>query len=131
MVGKTSKKKPRQGMDEYGRTPLHYASEEAEVEFLLASGLNVNHQDDNGWTPLHFASQKGALEAAELFLDSGADVEAIDLNGNTPLWVAAMNSNTNPEMVKALIRHGADPARKNHYDVSPYDIAPELFDQKN
>lgn len=52
MAGKQPKRKRREGVDEYGRIPLHYAatgSRPDEVEKLLAAGADENAQDDNGW----------------------------------------------------------------------------------
>ena len=60
MSGKQPKRKSRPGVDELGRTPLHYAAADgdaARVQELLTSGADPNAQDDNGWTPLHFAAQ--------------------------------------------------------------------------
>jgi ankyrin repeat protein len=130
MVGKIPKKKKRAGMDEYGRTPLHYVREESEARKLIQSGLNMDHQDDNEWTPLHFAAQDGKLEVARTLIDSGANINITDINGNTPLWVATMNSHDQSEVVGILLMHGADPLQKNNHDVSPNDISPELFNAK-
>ena len=38
-----------------------------------------------GWTPLHFASVRTNTEAAELLIKLGADVNAADKYGSTPL----------------------------------------------
>jgi len=64
MTGKQPKRKPRPGVDEYGRTPLHYAAAEGNAEDVvkyLKAGNNPNLQDDNGWSPLHFAAQAGNI----------------------------------------------------------------------
>ena len=130
MTGKIPKRKKRLGVDEYGRTPLHYVKEEAELERLIRSGLNVDHQDDNGWTPLHFSAQEGTLDVAIALISAGADTHLIDVNGNTPLWVAAMNSPSNAGIASVLLEEGSDPLKKNKHGVSPYDISPELFDDE-
>ena len=65
MTAKQPKRKQREGVDSYGRTPLHYAAADSkldEVARLLAVGANVNAQDDNGWSPLHFAAQASSSE---------------------------------------------------------------------
>ena len=49
------KRNPREGMDEYGRSPLHYAALHGnldEVKSLIANGADINMQDDGGMTPL-------------------------------------------------------------------------------
>lgn len=44
----------------------------------------------------------------ELFLEAGANVNAVDLEGKTALMFAAQ-SNTNPEIITTLLAYGADP----------------------
>ena len=42
-------------------------------------------RDPHGWTPLHFAAQEVLPEMAARLLARGADVNAQDEEGNTPL----------------------------------------------
>jgi ankyrin repeat protein len=75
--------------DELGFTPLHglAAEEHADIaEYLIAHGADVNRGNDVGITPLHLA---GWPEMAELFLRHGAQLEARDKRGRTPLLVLA------------------------------------------
>ena len=124
-------------MDEYNRTALHHAcidnapDQRLKVaKELIASGLDVNAPDNDSWTPLHFAAQANCLEVIMLLIENGADIEASEINGNTPLWVATMNSNENSQVVTALVNAGADPDAKNIHGVSPRDIEPELFNNE-
>lgn len=74
MARKQPKQKQRTGVDDYGRTPLHYAAAEGRVEEvfrLLAEGADANAQDDNGWSPLHFAAQAVSPTAAQALLAAG------------------------------------------------------------
>jgi ankyrin repeat protein len=41
-------------------------------------------------------------------LEAGANPNARDPQGNTPLWLAALTQ-SNPEFIQTLLRHGADP----------------------
>lgn len=60
-----------------------------EVDRLVRNLENPDGVDnDNGYTALHYASQNGNSEMVELLLDSGADVNAKDTLGNTPLFYA-------------------------------------------
>src|SRR5262245_55638564 len=95
MTGKQPKRKPRPGVDQLGRTPLHYAANDGNVvrvRELLDSGLVANESDDNGWTPLHFAAQVNSTAVAEMLLKAGSLVDARDSHGNTPLFKAVFNS---------------------------------------
>jgi ankyrin repeat protein len=115
MAGKQPKRKPRPGVDEYGRTPLHNALiplfeavDPQEIARLLKQGSDPNAQDDNGFSPLHFAAQEALPEAARLLLDAGANPNITDFFGNTPLFRARMNDR-GIEVVKMLLDAGADP----------------------
>ena len=55
----------------------------------------VDTVDERQQTALHVASANGFKVCAGLLLDSGAKTEAIDLDGRTPLHVAASNGNVN------------------------------------
>lgn len=96
--------------DELGRTPLHNAArawKESFIRDLLAAGAGVNARDRLGRTPLHYAadharpvepdhtdvimlfpfSVEGGPAVAAL-LAAGADVNARDVRGDTPLHLA-------------------------------------------
>jgi ankyrin repeat protein len=126
MVGKQPKRKPRPGMDEYGRTPLHcavIAHDVANVRDLLASGASPSSQDDNGCTPLHLAAQAYLPEVAALLIQHGAAVDAQDTNGNTPLARAVFDSRGRGDLIALLRRAGADSTRANAHGVSPLSLA--------
>jgi ankyrin repeat protein len=125
MAGKQPKRIPRPGVDEYGRTPLHYAAADGDANAVAAQlkgGANVNAQDDNGWTPLHFAAQGRFVEVLRTLLAAGADPNLADRHGNGPLWTAVMKDRDDYACVKLLLAHRADADRKNAYDRSPRDI---------
>lgn len=59
------------------------------VAFLLSAGANVNAHNTNdhwGTTPLHAAAHANQAAMAKRLLDHGADVNAKDLNGKTPMY---------------------------------------------
>ena len=126
MSRKQPKRKPRPGVDEYGRTPLHLAACEGKVEDvarLLNNGVAANVQDDDGLTPLHFAAKAMSIEVTKLLVDAGADVRLKDTNGNTPLSNAVYASRGNGGVIKLLRDAGADPSEPNNYGVSPVGLA--------
>jgi len=126
MVSRRPKKHPRPGVDEYGRTSLHYAASEgspAHCAELLAGGANPNARDDSGWTPLHFAAQAQCGEVMSLLLNAGAAIDARDRFGNTPLLRATMSCRGSGDAIELLRQAGADPHAKNDSGVSPVGLA--------
>ena len=64
-----------------------------------------------GWhTPLHLPALYGQPKVMRLLVEAGADVDAYDSRGNTPLLLAAEQRRT--DVVMELIRLGADVNKK-------------------
>ena len=126
MVGRKPKRKSRPGVDGYGRTALHYAILEGNLEAarrLVADGSDPNAVDDNGWTPLHVAAAASNAACVALLLDSGARVEAKDSFGNTPLIKAVFASSGKGECIRLLRDAGASPTEENNHGVSAVSLA--------
>lgn len=79
--------------DDQGYTPLHLAvigRSQAVVRLLVSNGAEVNAKERGfSYTPLHCAVYLGDKETVEVLLGHGAEVNAPDVNGWTPLHVAA------------------------------------------
>ena len=60
------------------------------------------------WTPLLAAATLGSPEMIAVLLDAGADVNARDVRGMTPLMLAVATDRQNPDVVRALIDRKAD-----------------------
>ena len=108
-----------------GRTALINAViEEKEdfIDWLFQQGANIDHQDRIGYSALHFIAQNKQVALAEKFLNWGADPNAADLHGNTPLWTAVFNSKDESGVVKLLLKHGANPYIMNKHGKSPKDM---------
>ena len=75
--------------------------------------------------PLTFrpGSTPEALAAAEILLAAGAQVDAANSYGNTPLATAVFNSRGRGELIQLLRRHGADPQHPNYTGQTPADTA--------
>jgi ankyrin repeat protein len=126
MVGKQPKRNARPGVDEYGRTPLHYACRDGNSALcaeLLAAGAIPNVSDDSGWTPLHFAAQAQSAPVTKLLIKASTDLDVRDGNGNTPLWRATMTSRGQGDVICLLRAAGADPCAKNNAGISPVSLA--------
>jgi len=120
-------------------SPLHDAVEGGSpetVDLLLTSGAEVNAKNSSGGTPLHVAANKGVKEIVELLLTKGAEVNVKDWvrvkNGseeyhfaenNTPLHYAVESGSI--ETVELLLTAGAGVNEKNHYGLTPLDLAKE------
>jgi len=105
-----------QGREEFVRLLLRYSPDTARrvtvskprrmAELLFGHGMDPNRPNWFRITPLHRFAREGDVESAAVFLDHGADLEAIDgERDSTPLAWAAMDGQI--RMVKFLLRRGA------------------------
>ena len=79
------------------------------ARLLLEHGMDANLPNWQRVRPLHFIAEKGDIERARLFLEYGADPNAIDEEyRSTPLGWAARRGQT--EFVRFALDRGFDPA---------------------
>lgn len=85
----------------------------ARVRELIATGINVDSKNrKQGMTALHWACEvMGTVETVETLLDAGADINARDKSGTTPLMMAAGGHDAT--VVRLLLARGADKEAKN------------------
>lgn len=115
-----------------GTTALHVVAYYDEIEIaqiLINNGAKINIKTKkSGVTSLHEATKgTGRGYVAKLLIKLGADVNAQDNNGNTPLHNTASGfTGITTELIDLLIRNGADRNIKNNQGKTPFDVAVDL-----
>nr|XP_018903477.1 PREDICTED: delta-latroinsectotoxin-Lt1a-like [Bemisia tabaci] len=90
-----------------GRPLLHLAAMRCCLELvraLLDHGANVTQLSSLRETPLHYAVMGGSPEIVQLLCERGADVDANDWDGFTPLFFAK-----HPDVANVLLENHANP----------------------
>jgi ankyrin repeat protein len=92
------------------------------AEIILSRGFNVNDKAEKCRTLLHGSANRGSLVAVQWLLDHGADPNALDDHGRTPLHVCA-ERNTATSVLKLLIDVGSDPNIRDSSGRTPLDYS--------
>ncbi len=105
------------------------AGDTERMRFLLDHGFRVNRQKEDGQTALHAAS---TLQATQLLIDYGADVNSKDAKMRTPLISTleyaisdSSSIDTMTEKSKLLIARGADVNSATSDGLTPLHYAAE------
>jgi ankyrin repeat protein len=115
-------------LDNKEMTPFGLAISHGDVEAvktLIEQSINVNCLARGGATPakpLMLAIEYGKEKVVDLLIESGAQIEAMDDNGNTAL-IKAVGDKRRVQIVKHLLNRGANVHAKNHHGVTPLHVA--------
>lgn len=115
--------------DDVGLTPMHYAARfglTSVLRLFKHAGGDANVVNDFGQSALVFAllfvakvdRRKKQLQAVNLLCEMGANPNAIDRGGFTPLAYAARNNDT--ACVRILLKHGGKVLRRYTHLNIPY-----------
>jgi ankyrin repeat protein len=74
-------------------------------------------------TTLMAAAHQGSLDMARVLIEQGANVNAADTRGRTPLMYAAGADHPNADMIRLLLEKGADPAAKDNRGDTALDFS--------
>ena len=114
-----------------GQTPLHIATIDGHtgiVDYILKEHTAVriadilSAQDISGATPLHEAVRYGRVDIARLLLASGANVNAMDSIGKTPILLI-IPSAAQQNMYPLLLVHKANVNQKDMYGDTVLHVA--------
>ncbi len=110
--------------DMEGNTPLSRALENSAIDMLktLVTPKNILSKDSAGNTPLHIAILKDSpFEYVKYLIDSGADVNARNKNGDSILYLTVTKNKK--DVGDLLLSKGADIFATNTENNSPLRIA--------
>jgi len=99
-----------------------YGDQETVEQYLKDDRFYIFEYDQIKQTALHWAAKRGNILISQLLITSGADIDALDMGGRTPLYFALRADD--PEMVRTLLLAKANPwsAKGLDYKTSTKDI---------
>lgn len=115
---------PRKFRDKNGRTFLARACSNNDLESARARyderPHDLNVADNAGNTPLQIASLEGYIDIVEFLLQKNCEVDSKNIDKETPLIDAVENGHV--EVVKLLLKYGANPRQGNAKGDEPYEL---------
>jgi ankyrin repeat protein len=118
--------------NEDGSTPLDWAASFAQTDvlkLLIRRGARASVVDKYGNTPLisaacecAAATMNSAYQVVKILLDHGANVNARNYDGMTPLMMAS-GMTGDAAVLELLLKNGADPKAKDHKGQTALSLA--------
>ena len=113
-------------LDMEGKSALHFSCAKGDfpkiVDMLLTNGADINQRSCRGYTPLMAAVAVGRLETVRKLLELGADIHALDMEGNSALHLACAIGDF-PKIVDILLTNGADINHRGDQGYTPLMVA--------
>ena len=109
---------------EGGFTPIMMAAYKGGIEtanLLIASGANINCQDNFGNTALIYAVKKSNTEIVKLLIEAGADINITNSENMTAL-IIAINEN-NIEIAKLLVESDINAKTNDNFGMFLISVA--------
>jgi len=116
---KTKKHTKKGGVNPAAKREAFISAEKGDlgyIKWILNNGYDVNEKEPlKEATLLHYASHNGHIDLVKLLIERGADVNAKDIKGYTPLFAASARGHR--EVAEILLDNGAnvheDPTKLN------------------
>jgi hypothetical protein len=86
-------------------SPLRVAFMDLNVEKWFINSETMLMRDGSGNTPLHYAAEWKYKKSAEMLIDKGAAVNAVNANGESAVFAATKGNS--PELIDLLVSKGA------------------------
>ena len=110
-----------------GQVALNIAADKQMLQsckILIQKEATVNQCDNDGWTALMFAVAKGNYDICNFLISTGATVDIHDRQfSQTPYLIAVRHGHL--EIMKLLLKQGANPADIDYYERTALHIAVE------
>jgi len=113
--------------DSIGMTPFLYSVQNNSIEgikILIEEKTNVNVKNSKGENALHIAVKRKNKEIINNIIKEIKNINEKTNEGMTALHISAMNSKNN-EILKTLLKHGADKKLKTNFNETAFMLAKE------
>ena len=91
---------------------------------LMLLAIGCRKKPTTSTTPLHRAADEGNVDQIQSLIASGADINAKNERGETPLHKAVLGRGDHKSLVRLLVAHGANPNAKDQIGNTPlYKVA--------
>ncbi len=113
-------------MDRLGRDELFYKiadRHDDEALNILSEMDTVNFKDANSYSYLHIAVQSESVRIVQFLLEKGAEINAADKFGRTPLMIAISGYNGDRTIIDLLLKNGASLDSKANSGVPCMQLA--------